>query len=307
MKDNNIDNRLKTNIGSLSLKNPILTASGTFGYGIEYNDFYDVSSLGGIIVKGTTGQKREGNPYPRLAETPQGMINAVGLQNKGVDYFCDNIYPKIKNINDNIIVNVSGSSIEEYVLVAQKINELDNITAIELNISCPNVKKGGMGFGTNPTMAAEVTKEVRKVYKKHLIVKLTPNVTSVVDIAKSVEDAGADSLSLINTVLAMAVDSEKQKPILSTITGGLSGAAIKPIALRCVWQVAHNVKVPVIGIGGICSASDVVEFMLVGASAVEIGTMNFINPRIGQEIINDLSNYLDRHNISNIKDIVGKI
>jgi dihydroorotate dehydrogenase (NAD+) catalytic subunit len=307
MKDNNIDNRLKTNIGSLSLKNPILTASGTFGYGIEYNDFYDVSSLGGIIVKGTTGQKREGNPYPRLAETPQGMINAVGLQNKGVDYFCDNIYPKIKDINDNIIVNVSGSSIEEYVLVAQKINELDNITAIELNISCPNVKKGGMGFGTNPTMAAEVTKEVRKVYKKHLIVKLTPNVTSVVDIAKSVEDAGADSLSLINTVLAMAVDSEKQKPILSTITGGLSGAAIKPIALRCVWQVAHNVKVPVIGIGGICSASDVVEFMLVGASAVEIGTMNFINPRIGQEIINDLSNYLDRHNISNIKDIVGKI
>lgn len=307
MKDNNIDNRLKTNIGSLSLKNPILTASGTFGYGIEYNDFYDVSSLGGIIVKGTTGQKREGNPYPRLAETPQGMINAVGLQNKGVDYFCDNIYPKIKNINDNIIVNVSGSSIEEYVSVAQKINELDNITAIELNISCPNVKKGGMGFGTNPTMAAEVTKEVRKVYKKHLIVKLTPNVTSVVDIAKSVEDAGADSLSLINTVLAMAVDSEKQKPILSTITGGLSGAAIKPIALRCVWQVAHNVKVPVIGIGGICSASDVVEFMLVGASAVEIGTMNFINPRIGQEIINDLSNYLDRHNISNIKDIVGKI
>jgi dihydroorotate dehydrogenase (NAD+) catalytic subunit len=307
MKDNNIDNRLKTNIGSLSLKNPILTASGTFGYGIEYNDFYDVSSLGGIIVKGTTGQKREGNPYPRLAETPQGMINAVGLQNKGVDYFCDNIYPKIKNINDNIIVNVSGSSIEEYVLVAQKINELDNITAIELNISCPNVKKGGMGFGTNPTMAGEVTKEVRKVYKKHLIVKLTPNVTSVVDIAKSVEDAGADSLSLINTVLAMAVDSEKQKPILSTITGGLSGAAIKPIALRCVWQVAHNVKVPVIGIGGICSASDVVEFMLVGASAVEIGTMNFINPRIGQEIINDLSNYLDRHNISNIKDIVGKI
>src|SRR5574344_466453 len=307
MKDNNIDNRLKTNIGSLSLKNPILTASGTFGYGIEYNDFYDVSSLGGIIVKGTTGQKREGNPYPRLAETPQGMINAVGLQNKGVDYFCDNIYPKIKDINDNIIVNVSGSSIEEYVSVAQKINELDNITAIELNISCPNVKKGGMGFGTNPTMAAEVTKEVRKVYKKHLIVKLTPNVTSVVDIAKSVEDAGADSLSLINTVLAMAVDSEKDKPILSTITGGLSGAAIKPIALRCVLQVAHNVKVPVIGIGGICSASDVVEFMLVGASAVEIGTMNFINPRIGQEIINDLSNYLDRHNISNIKDIVGKI
>jgi dihydroorotate dehydrogenase (NAD+) catalytic subunit len=301
------DNRLKTNIGELKLKNPILTASGTFGYGLEYEDFFDVRCLGGIIVKGTTKEKREGNPYPRLAETPQGMINAVGLQNKGVDYFIDEIYPKIKNINDNLIVNVSGSSIEAYKEVAEKLNDLENIKAIELNISCPNVKQGGMTFGTDCKMAAQVTKEVRGVYKKHLMVKLTPNVTSVVDIAKSVENEGADSVSLINTVLSMAVDSEKQVPILSTITGGLSGAAIKPIALRCVWQVAHSIKIPVVGVGGICSMSDVVEFLLVGASAVEIGTMNFIDPTICPKIIKDLSSYMDRHNISDINSIVGKI
>src|SRR5574344_424950 len=307
MKDNNIDNRLKTNIGSLSLKKPILTASGTFGYGIEYNDFYDVSSLGGIIVKGTTGQKREGNPYPRLAETPQGMINAVGLQNKGVDYFCDNIYPKIKDINDNIIVNVSGSSIEEYVLVAQKINELENIPAIELNISCPNVKKGGMGFGTNPQMAAEVVSEVRKVYPKHLIVKLTPNVTSIAEIATAVEAAGADSLSMINTVLAMAVDAEKRKAVLSTITAGLSGPAIKPIGLRCVYQASKAVKIPIIGLGGITNATDAIEYILAGASAIQIGTQNFVNPVVGKEVIDGMKEYLDRHNIAHIWDIRGVI
>jgi dihydroorotate dehydrogenase (NAD+) catalytic subunit len=301
------DNRLRINLGDLQLKNPILTASGTFGYGIEYKDFFDVSCLGGIIVKGTTKEKREGNPYPRLAETEQGIINAVGLQNKGVDYFISDIYPKIKDINDNLIVNVAGSCVEDYVYVAEKLNDLENINAIELNISCPNVKHGGMGFGTDCKMAANVTKEVRRVYKKHLMVKLTPNVTSVVDIAKSVEGEGADSVSLINTVLAMAVDCEKQLPILSTTTGGLSGPAIKPIALRQVWQVAHSVKIPVVGVGGICSMNDVVEFLLVGASAVEIGTMNFIDPTICPKIIKDLSSYFNRHNISNIKEIIGKI
>lgn len=301
------DNRLSTTVGTLKLKNPILTASGTFGFGIEYEDFLNLSTLGGFIVKGTTGEKREGNPYPRLAETPSGMINAVGLQNKGVEYFCKNIYPQIKDKNENIIVNVSGSSIEEYCKVASMINDLETIPAIELNISCPNVKKGGMGFGVDKNMAKEVVTEVRKIYKKHLIVKLTPNVTNIVEIAQEVEKAGANSLSLINTVLAMAVDSEKQKPILSTITGGLSGPAIKPIALRCVWQVSHNVNIPVIGIGGIMNASDVVEFMLVGASAVEIGTANFVNPSVCSKIIADLSNYCDRHNLRSISELIGKI
>ncbi|MBQ9312156.1 MAG: dihydroorotate dehydrogenase [Bacteroidales bacterium] len=301
------DSRLEINIGDLHLQNPVMTASGTFGYGDEYKDFIDVSSLGGIIVKGTTGERREGNSYPRLAETPAGMINAVGLQNKGIDYFCHKIYPQIKDLNHNIIVNVSGSSIEEYCTVAERINDLETIPAIELNISCPNVKKGGMGFGTDKTMAAEVVSQVRKIYKKHLIVKLTPNVTNIVEIAQSIEEAGADSLSLINTVLAVAVDAEKQRPILSTITGGLSGPAIKPIALRCVWQVAHNVNIPVIGLGGIQNANDVIEFMLVGASAVQVGTANFINPKVTSEIIADLSDYLDRHQINNIKDIIGRI
>ncbi|MBR1770066.1 MAG: dihydroorotate dehydrogenase [Bacteroidales bacterium] len=301
------DNRLKVNIGSLELKNPVLTASGTFGYGTEYEDFLDLSALGGIVVKGTTGERREGNAYPRLAETPSGMINAVGLQNKGVEYFCKEIYPKIKDINPNVIVNVSGSSIEEYCKVASAINDLETIPAIELNISCPNVKKGGMGFGVDRQMAFEVVSEVRKIYKKHLIVKLTPNVTNIVEIAQSVEKAGANSLSLINTVLAMAVDSEKRKPLLSTITGGLSGPAIKPIALRCVWQVSHNVNIPVIGMGGIRNAADAIEFLLVGAKAVEIGTANFINPKISAEITEGLSDYLNRHGIEKITDIIGLI
>ncbi|MBO6118837.1 MAG: dihydroorotate dehydrogenase [Bacteroidales bacterium] len=302
-----MDKRLNTTVGSLKLKNPLLTASGTFGFGTEYEDFIDLNSLGGFIVKGTTGEKREGNPYPRLAETPSGMINAVGLQNKGVEYFCNNIYPQIKDKNPNIIVNVSGSSIEEYCKVASLINDLPSIPAIELNISCPNVKKGGMGFGVNKDMAKEVITEVRKVYKKHLIVKLTPNVTNIIEIAQAAELAGADSLSLINTILAMAVDAEKQKPLISTITGGLSGPAIKPIALRCVWQVSHNVNIPVIGIGGIMNARDVVEFMLVGASAVEIGTANFINPSVCTQIIKDLSDYCDRHKLNSITELIGKI
>lgn len=301
------DKRLNVNIGSLKLKNPVMTASGTFGFGEEYSDFIDVSRLGGIVVKGTTGERREGNAYPRLAEIPAGMINAVGLQNKGVEYFCNNIYPRIKGINENTIVNVSGSSIDEYCKVASMVNDLEDIPAIELNISCPNVKKGGMGFGVNKDMAFEVVSEVRKVYKKHLIVKLTPNVTNIVEIAQAVEKAGADSVSLINTLLAMAVDAERQKPIISTITGGMSGPAVKPVALRCVWQVSHNVDIPVIGMGGIQNATDAIEFLLVGASAVEVGTANFLNPKVTMEIIDGLSNYLDRHHIDNIKDIIGKI
>ncbi|MBR1626154.1 MAG: dihydroorotate dehydrogenase [Bacteroidales bacterium] len=301
------DIRLNTTVGSLRLKNPVLTASGTFGFGTEYEDFLDLNTLGGFIVKGTTAEKREGNPYPRLAETPSGMINAVGLQNKGVEYFCRNIYPQIKDKNENIIVNVSGSSIEDYCKVASMINDLEGIPAIELNISCPNVKKGGMGFGVNKDMAAEVVKEVRSVYKKHLIVKLTPNVTDIVEIARACEKAGADSLSLINTLLAMAVDAEKQKPLISTVTGGLSGPCVKPVALRCVWQVSHNVDIPVIGIGGIMNATDVVEFMLVGASAVEVGTANFVNPSVCREIIEGLSDYCDRHRLNSITELIGKI
>lgn len=301
------DSRLKIKVGSLNLDNPVLTASGTFGYGSEYEDFVNISELGGIVVKGTTGERREGNAYPRLAETPFGMINAVGLQNKGVEYFCKKIYPTIKGKNPNTIVNVSGSSIEEYCKVAGMIGELDDIPAIELNISCPNVKKGGMGFGVNKDMAFEVVSEVRKVYKKHLMVKLTPNVTDIVSIAQSVQKAGCDSISLINTVLAMAVDSEKRKPILSTVTGGLSGPAIKPIALRCVWQVAHGVDVPVVGMGGIRTCSDAVEFLLVGARAVEVGTANFVDPGVTKKIIEGLSDYMDRHKIEKIEDIVGLI
>lgn len=301
------DKRLNINIGSLFLTNPVMTASGTFGYGEEYEDFMDISQPGGIVVKGTTLERREGNAYPRLAETPSGMINAVGLQNKGIEYFCENIYPRIKGKNKNTIVNVSGSCIEDYCKVAEKVAQLEDIPAIELNISCPNVKHGGMTFGVDKNLASELVGEIRKIYKKHLIVKLSPNVTNIVEIAQSVEKAGADSLSLINTVLAMAVDSEKQKPIISTITGGLSGPAIKPIALRCVWQVAHNVNIPVIGMGGIQSVSDAIEFLLVGASAVQVGTANFLNPKICIEIIKGISDYLNRHKINNIKDIIGII
>ena len=298
---------LEVKIHNLSLKNPVLTASGTFGYGEEFADFIDLSRLGGIIVKGTTGSHREGNAYPRMAETPSGMLNAVGLQNAGVDVFCQKTYPRICDIDTNIIVNVSGSSIEEYCETAAKIDALDKIPAIELNISCPNVKKGGMGFGTDPKMAAQVVGEVRKVYHKTLIVKLTPNVTSIADIAKAVEEAGADSVSLINTMLGMAVDVERRRPVLSTITGGLSGPAVKPVAVRMVWQVAKAVKIPVIGLGGIASANDALEFLMAGATAVQIGTANFLDPTVTVKVVDGLQDYLNRHNIKDIHDIIGII
>ena len=298
---------LEVKIHNLSLKNPVLTASGTFGYGEEFADFIDLSRLGGIIVKGTTGSHREGNAYPRMAETPSGMLNAVGLQNAGVDVFCQKTYPRICDIDTNVIVNVSGSSIEEYCETAAKIDALDKIPAIELNISCPNVKKGGMGFGTDPKMAAQVVSEVRKVYHKTLIVKLTPNVTSIADIAKAVEEAGADSVSLINTMLGMAVDVERRRPVLSTITGGLSGPAVKPVAVRMVWQVAKAVKIPVIGLGGIASANDALEFLMAGATAVQIGTANFLDPTVTVKVVDGLQEYLNRHNIKDIHDIIGII
>ncbi len=291
----------------LQLKNPVLTASGTFGYGIEFQDFVDLSRLGGFIVKGTTLKHREGNPYPRMAETPSGMLNAVGLQNKGVDYFIEHIYPEIKDIQTNILVNVSGSCIADYVATAEKINALDNIPGIELNISCPNVKEGGMAFGTNCSSAAEVVKAVRQVYNKHLMVKLSPNVTSIQDIALAVEAEGADSVSLINTLLGMAIDAQKRKPLLSTITGGLSGACVKPIALRMVWQVAKAVKVPVVGLGGIMSATDAIEFLLAGASAVQIGTANFIDPAVTIKVIEGINEYLEQNHFSSVRDIIGLI
>lgn len=298
---------LNVNIKDLKLKNPVMTASGTFGYGEEYADFFDISRLGAIVVKGTTATHREGNDYPRMAETPSGMLNAVGLQNPGVDVFCESIYPRIKDIDTNMIVNVSGSSIEEYCETARKIASLEKIPAIELNISCPNVKKGGMGFGTSPEMAASVVSAVRKVYPKTMIVKLTPNVTSIVDIAKAVEDAGADSVSLINTLLGMAVDVERRRPVLSTITGGFSGPAVKPVAVRMVWQVAKAVKIPVVGLGGIASANDALEFLMAGATAIQVGTANFINPAVTMDILKGIEDYLDRHNINDIHEIIGII
>ena len=298
---------LKTNIGSLELKNPIMTASGTFGYGVEYADFMDISRLGGIIVKGTTLNRREGNAYPRMAETPSGMLNAVGLQNKGVEYFVDHIYPTIKDIDTNMIVNVSGASIDDYVATASRINGLDKIPAIELNISCPNVKQGGMAFGVRPESAAQVVEAVRKAYDKTLIVKLSPNVTDITEIARAVEGAGADSVSLINTMLGMAINAETRRPILSTITGGMSGPAVKPIALRMVWQVAKAVKIPVIGLGGISSPADVVEFLLAGASAVEIGTANFVDPSISEKCVDGLNDYLDRHGYTSVQQIIGAL
>lgn len=297
--------KTEVNLNGLILKNPVMTASGTFGYGLEYDDFMDVSSLGGIIVKGTTLNPREGNPYPRLAEVKQGMINAVGLQNKGVDYFCKHIYPLVYNYKTNVLVNVSGSCISDYVSTAERINELENIPGIELNISCPNVKEGGMAFGTFCESAQKVVEAVRQVYKKHLMVKLSPNVTKISEIAIAVESAGADSVSLINTVLAMAINSETRRPVLSTITGGLSGPAIKPIALRMVWQVSKAVKIPIVGLGGIMTAADAIEFMLAGASAVEIGTANFIDPAISAKIVAGIINYLERHNISDVNSIIG--
>ena len=299
--------QLSTKIGSLELKNPVMTASGTFGYGTEYADFMDINRLGAIIVKGTTLNPRQGNPYPRMAETPSGMLNAVGLQNKGVDYFVDHIYPEVQKIQTNIIVNVSGSSIDDYVQTASIINTLDDIPAIELNISCPNVKQGGMAFGVNPDSAAQVVSAVRKAYDKTLIVKLSPNVTDITEIARAVEGAGADSVSLINTMLGMAIDAEKRKPILSTITGGMSGPAVKPVALRMVWQTAKAVKIPVIGLGGICSATDAIEFLLAGASAIQIGTANFIDPSISEKVIDGIADYLQRHNFNSVQDIIGAL
>ena len=298
---------LNVNIGNLPLKNPVMTASGTFGYGIEYADFMDISRLGGIFVKGTTIQPREGNDYPRMAETPSGMLNAVGLQNKGVDYFIEHIYPTIKDINSNILVNVSGSTIADYVATAEKINALDHIPAIELNISCPNVKEGGMAFGTSCVSASEVVKEVRKVYKKHLMVKLSPNVTSIQEIALAVEGAGADSVSLINTLMGMAVNVKTRKPVLSTVTGGLSGPCVKPVALRMVWQVAKVVKIPVVGLGGISCANDAIEFLLAGASAIQIGTANFIDPTVTIKVIDGINNYLDLNGFKSVKEIIGLI
>jgi dihydroorotate dehydrogenase (NAD+) catalytic subunit len=294
-------------IGDLKFKNPVLTASGTFGYGHEFDDFIDVSSLGGIIVKGTTVEPRQGNSYPRMAETPSGMLNAVGLQNKGIDYFEKSIYPAIKSYNTNIIVNINGSFVDDYVELAERINKLDKIPAVELNISCPNVKMGGMAFGTNTTSAREVIRAVRNVCKKKLIVKLSPNVTNIVDFARISEEEGADSVSLINTILGMAVDVKQMKPSLSTITGGLSGPAVKPVAVRMVWQVANAVKIPVIGIGGIMTASDALEFILAGAAAVQVGTASFIDPRASVQIIEGIGKYLEEKGFSDIKDITGYI
>lgn len=296
---------LRVNIAGLDLVNPVLTASGTFGYGIEYKDFIDLSQLGGVIVKGTTLQPREGNPYPRMAETAQGMLNCVGLQNKGVDYFCEHIYPQIKDIKTNMIVNVSGNSPEDYAECARRIDELDCIPAIELNISCPNVKHGGMAFGTTPEGAASVVKAVREAYKKTLIVKLSPNVSSITDIALAVQDAGADAVSLINTLMGMAIDIEKRKRVLSIGTGGLSGPAVKPVALRMVYQVARAVQIPVIGLGGISNAKDAIEFLLAGASAIEIGTANFLDPAISVKVAQGINEYLDKHGFASVKDIVG--
>ena len=298
---------LNVNINGLDLKNPVLTASGTFGYGTEFQDFIQLEQLGGFIVKGTTLNHREGNPYPRMAETHSGMLNAVGLQNKGVDYFIEHIYPEIKDIPTNILVNVSGSTIPDYVATAEKINALENIPGIELNISCPNVKEGGMAFGTSCHSAAEVVKAVRQVYRKHLMVKLSPNVTDIQEIALAAETEGADSVSLINTILGMAIDARKRRPLLSTITGGLSGACVKPIALRMVWQVAKAVHIPVVGLGGIMNATDAIEFILAGASAIQIGTANFIDPAVTVKVIEGINAYLDENGFKSVKEIVGLI
>ena len=291
----------------LTIKNPVMTASGTFGYGLEYGDFIDLNRLGGVLVKGTTLHPRQGNPYPRMAETPSGMLNAVGLQNKGVDYFCEHIYPTISGYDTAMIVNVSGSQVEDYIETAEKINDLERIPAIELNISCPNVKEGGMAFGVTCAGAASVVRAVRAVYDKTLIVKLSPNVTDITEIARAVEAEGADSISMINTLLGMAIDAEKRRPVLSTITGGLSGPAVKPIALRMVWQTAQAVKVPIIGMGGIASATDAIEFLLAGASAVEVGTYNFVDPSVTTQIVDGIEDYMRRHGFTDIQDLIGAL
>ena len=296
---------LITKLGKLQMKNPVMTASGTFGYGTEYSDFIDLSRIGSIIVKGTTLRERQGNPYLRMAETPSGMLNAVGLQNKGIEYFVNYIYPTIKDLDTIVMINLSGSTLEDYIKTAEIINNLDKIPGIELNISCPNVKEGGMAFGVSCVAAAQVVAEVRKVYNKELMVKLSPNVTDIAEIARAVEGAGADSISLINTLLGMAIDAKTRRPILSTITGGLSGPAIKPIALRMVWQVANAVKVPVIGLGGIMNATDAIEFMLAGATAIQVGTANFIDPTISVKIVDGIDDYLNVNGYASVADIIG--
>ncbi len=299
--------RLNVKIGNLSLKNPVMTASGTFGYGLEFQDLMPLDGIGGIIVKGTTLHPREGNDYPRMAETASGMLNCVGLQNKGVDYFCEHIYPQIKDIDTNMIVNVSGSSPEDYAECAARIAALDGIPAIELNISCPNVKDGGMAFGVTCAGASSVVRAVRERYHKTLIVKLSPNVTDITEIARAVEAEGADSVSLINTLMGMAIDIEKREPRLSIKTGGLSGPAVKPVALRMVWQVARAVKIPVVGLGGICSAEDAIEFLMAGATAIEIGTANFLDPTISIKVRDGISQWLDSHGCKSVTEIIGVV
>ncbi len=298
---------LSVKIGALELRNPVMTASGTFGYGLEFQDFVDLSRLGGIVVKGTTLHPREGNPYPRMAETASGMLNCVGLQNKGVDYFCKDIYPKVKDLPTNVIVNVSGSTIDDYVETARRIGEMGSIPAIELNISCPNVRQGGMAFGVTCEGASSVVRAVSKAYPKTLIVKLSPNVTDIAEIARAVEAEGADSVSLINTLMGMAIDAEKRKRILSIGTGGLSGPAVKPVALRMVYQVARAVKIPVIGLGGIMTAIDAIEFLLAGATAIEVGTANFIDPSVTMKVAEGIEAYLERHGFPSVSDIIGAI
>lgn len=297
----------KVNIHDLEFKNPVTVASGTFGFGEEMAEFVDLNKLGGIFVKGLTLKNREGNDYPRMAETPAGMLNAVGLQNKGIDYFISSIYPNIKDYDTHIIANVNGSTVEDYIELTERINELDKIPAIELNISCPNVKAGGMLFGTSCPSAVAVTEAVRKVYDKTLIVKLSPNVTDITEIAKGVEGAGADSVSLINTLVGMAVDAETRRPILSTVTGGLSGPAIKPVALRMVWQVYKAVKIPIVGIGGIMNATDAIEFFLAGAKVIQVGTANFIDPQVSEKIIVGIGEYMERHGVKSVDELVGAL
>ncbi|WP_036909407.1 dihydroorotate dehydrogenase [Prevotella sp. FD3004] len=299
--------RLNVKIGDLSLKNPVMTASGTFGYGVEFSDFMPLDGIGGIIVKGTTLMPRDGNDYPRMAETASGMLNCVGLQNKGVDYFCEHIYPQIKDIDTNMIVNVSGASPEDYAECAARIDALENIPAIELNISCPNVKDGGMAFGVTCAGASSVVKAVRERYHKTLIVKLSPNVTDIAEIARAVEAEGADSVSLINTLMGMAIDIEKRRTLLSINTGGLSGPAVKPVALRMVWQVAKAVKIPVVGLGGICTAQDAIEFLMAGATAIEIGTANFLDPAVTIKVRDGINDWLDRHGCQSVQEIIGAI
>lgn len=303
---NTLDTRVHIGRG-LYIKNPVMTASGTYGYGLEYEDFVELQRLGGIMVKGTTLHARQGNPYPRMAETLAGMLNAVGLQNKGVDYFCEHIYPSIKDYDTAMIVNVSGSQVEDYIATAERINALERIPAIELNISCPNVKEGGMAFGVTCAGAASVVRAVRAVYDKTLIVKLSPNVTDITEIARAVEAEGADAVSMINTLLGMAIDAERRRPVLSTVTGGLSGPAVKPIALRMVWQTAQAIKLPIIGMGGIATASDAIEFLLAGASAIEVGTYNFVDPTATVKIVDGIEDYMRRHGFSSVHDLVGAL